>query len=129
MRVQESLKDLFNVYANYGTRTPSTELDGAKYVKIFKDAGLVGKNLTSTDLDINFSKVQHLESRLMPIVVRRALPGHRLSPSSSSSQVKVKGARKIGPGEFQASLTPIADKLVRFGCAELRARGPLACVQ
>ena len=54
---QTSLKDLFSAYANYGTRVPTTELDGAKYVKVFKDAQLLGKGLSSTDLDIIFSKV------------------------------------------------------------------------
>ena len=54
---QASLRELFSAYANYGTRLPTTELDGAKFVKIFKDSGLLGKTLTSTDLDIIFSKV------------------------------------------------------------------------
>ena len=43
---------------------PTSELDGAKFVKVFKDANVLDKStLISTDLDIIFSKVpanQHL---------------------------------------------------------------------
>lgn len=51
---------MFQTYASFGTRQTSTELDGAKFVKIFKDSGVVGKDLSSTELDIIFSKVQSI---------------------------------------------------------------------
>lgn len=55
---QSSLRDLFNAYTNYGTRVPTSELDGAKFVKVFKDANVLDKStLVTTDLDIIFSKV------------------------------------------------------------------------
>ena len=57
LSVLQSLNELFLAYCNYGTRTKTTELDGAKFVKIFKDTGLVGKSLIATDLDIIYSKV------------------------------------------------------------------------
>ena len=53
----QGLSDVFKTYAGFGTRQTSTELDGAKFVKVFKDCGLVGKGLSSTELDIIFSKV------------------------------------------------------------------------
>lgn len=53
----ESLNALFIAYANYGTRATASDLDGAKFVKIFKDCGLVGSGLSTTDLDIIYSKV------------------------------------------------------------------------
>ena len=53
----QGLADVFKTHASFGTRQTSTELDGAKFVKIFKDCGLVGKGLSSTELDIIFSKV------------------------------------------------------------------------
>lgn len=51
------MNELFQAYCNYGTRAVTTGLDGAKFVKIFKDSGLVGKGLIATDLDIIYSKV------------------------------------------------------------------------
>lgn len=55
--VLQSLNELFVAYCNYGTRVNTTELDGARFVKLFKDAGLVGNGLIATDLDIIYSKV------------------------------------------------------------------------
>ena len=57
----QTLQDVFRTYAGFGTRQVSTELDGAKFVKVFKDAGLVGKDLSTTELDIIFSKVSHAD--------------------------------------------------------------------
>lgn len=53
----QSLDELFQAYCSYGTRAVTTELDGAKFVKIFKDSGLVGNGLIATDLDLIYSKV------------------------------------------------------------------------
>ena len=33
-------------------------MEGSKCCKLFKDVGLVGKNFTTTDIDINFNKVK-----------------------------------------------------------------------
>ncbi|KAK9915478.1 hypothetical protein WJX75_009754 [Coccomyxa subellipsoidea] len=76
----QSMNELFLAYCNYGTRTKTTELDGAKFVKIFKDSGLLGNGLIATDLDIIYSKV------------------------------KTKGARKIQFAEFQKALDLVAAK-------------------
>ena len=76
--LQTSLKELFSAYANYGTRVPTTELDGAKYVKVFKDAELLGKGLTSTDLDIIFSKV-------LPLSIVRMLTNSTAGLTRTSS--------------------------------------------
>ncbi|CAK0780932.1 hypothetical protein CVIRNUC_005226 [Coccomyxa viridis] len=60
---RQTLQDVFKTYAGFGTRQVSTELDGAKFVKVFKDAGLVGKDLSTTELDIIFSKVKAKSAR------------------------------------------------------------------
>ena len=60
-------------YAGFGTRQVSTELDGAKFVKVFKDAGLVGKNLSTTELDIIFSKVSRVEKLTRDCLTQHAL--------------------------------------------------------
>ncbi len=57
----QSVNALFLAYANYGTRATTSDLDGAKFVKLFKDCGLVRNGLTTTDLDIIYSKVLLLE--------------------------------------------------------------------
>ena len=36
---------------------PETQLDSRSFVKLFKDSQLMNKKLTTTDLDIIFSKV------------------------------------------------------------------------
>ena len=54
----QTLNELFLAFAMYGTRTPETQLDGAKFAKLFKDCKAVCKDLTTTDLDIIFSKAR-----------------------------------------------------------------------
>ena len=48
-----SLRDVFLKYS-----AGKPELDSKPYSKIFKDAKLIGKKLTTNDADINFSKVK-----------------------------------------------------------------------
>jgi len=43
---------VFDSYSNHG------HMEGSKCCKLFKDVGLVGKALTTTDIDINFNKVK-----------------------------------------------------------------------
>ncbi len=59
----QTISDVFTTYASFGTRQASTELDGAKFVKLFKDCGIVGKSLSSTEIDIIFSKVRFISDR------------------------------------------------------------------
>jgi p25-alpha len=46
----QSLQDKFLAFAAYGSKKSETQLDGRSYVKLFKDAGLLKKPLTTTDL-------------------------------------------------------------------------------
>ena len=55
----QTLNELFLAFATYGTRAPETQLDGAKFAKLFKDCKVLGKDLTTTDLDIIFSKARY----------------------------------------------------------------------
>jgi len=74
----------FITFANYGAKSGSKaeEMEGKNFLKFFKDTGLMHKKkLTSTDIDIIFSKV------------------------------KAKGARKISFEEFARGLTLVAEKL------------------
>ena len=41
-----------------GDKSGPAMMDGAKFVKIFRDLNLLDKQLTTTDIDIIFSKVK-----------------------------------------------------------------------
>lgn len=49
----DPLKPIFNMYTNKGP-----EMNGRSFVKVFKDAKLINKNLSTTGLDILFSKIK-----------------------------------------------------------------------
>ena len=56
------MEDLFKSFCAFGSdkgtgHGPAT-LDGAKFAKMTKDLKLIDKNLTSTDVDIIFTKVK-----------------------------------------------------------------------
>jgi p25-alpha len=46
----QGLQEKFLAFAAYGSKKSETQLDGRSYVKLFKDAGLLKKPLTTTDL-------------------------------------------------------------------------------
>lgn len=45
-----ALQDKFLQFAAYGSKKSETQLDGRSFVKLIKDAGLLKKPLTTTDL-------------------------------------------------------------------------------
>lgn len=71
--------DIKSIYKKFCQGKP--DMDGKSFVKMAKDCKLVGKKLTSTDLDLIFAKV------------------------------KDRTARKITVSQFDAGLTQIAAKL------------------
>lgn len=46
----QGVQEKFLAFAAYGSKKSETQLDGRSYVKLFKDAGLLKKPLTTTDL-------------------------------------------------------------------------------
>ena len=50
--METDLQSVFDSYCQKG------QMEGSKCCKLFKDVGLVGKGLTTTDIDINFNKVK-----------------------------------------------------------------------
>lgn len=56
----ESLEDSFRKFAIYGdTKATGQEMNGKNWAKLCKDCKVTdGKNVTSTDVDIVFSKVK-----------------------------------------------------------------------
>jgi hypothetical protein len=57
-----TLGEVFKSYCSFGDKStgpkPTPMLDGAKFAKIFRDCKLLDKHLTSTDVDIVFTKVK-----------------------------------------------------------------------
>lgn len=54
--MENPLAMLDKSFASYTNNAP--EMAGRTFVKIFQDNGLIGKDLSSTDLDIIFSKIK-----------------------------------------------------------------------
>jgi len=52
------LQGIFKTYCNFGGSTGKTTITTKNMTKIFKDKKLYGKNFTSNDTDIAFSKVK-----------------------------------------------------------------------
>lgn len=53
----ESLQNIFHAFANTG------EMDGRTFQKLVRDAGLLGKALTATDVDLIFTRVKHVSTK------------------------------------------------------------------
>lgn len=52
------LRKVFVSFASFAVRTPTEDLDGAKFSKLCKDAKLLGRNLSTIEVDIVFAKVK-----------------------------------------------------------------------
>ena len=54
-----TLGEVFKSFCAFGgEKSGAAMIDGAKFVKIFRDLGLLDKQLTTTDVDIIFTKVK-----------------------------------------------------------------------
>ena len=54
-----TLGEVFKSFCAFGgDKSGPAMMDGAKFVKIFRDLNLLDKQLTTTDIDIIFSKVK-----------------------------------------------------------------------
>lgn len=113
----QTLNELFLAFATYGTRAPEAQLDGAKFAKLFKDCQVLGKDLTTTDLDIIFSKARCgrtcMRMQHMTAQASSGLCGDScLARVSAEAQVKTKGARKVTFPEFHTAMEAVAAKKV-----------------
>lgn len=54
----QDLKQIFLDFAGYGSRQTVAEMDGARFVKLCKDCKFIGKDLSTTDVDLIFSKAR-----------------------------------------------------------------------
>lgn len=55
--MDERLERLFVSFCTFGVAKDAVALmDGTKFAKFCKDMGLIGKNLTATDVDIIFTQ-------------------------------------------------------------------------
>lgn len=55
------MEEVFKSFCAFGAADKSStaaQMDGAKFAKLFRDLKLLDKHLTSTDVDIAFSKVK-----------------------------------------------------------------------
>jgi p25-alpha len=66
----QGLQDKFLAFAAYGSKKSETQLDGRSYVKLFKDAGLLKKPLTTTDLVCFTKQTQNL----VALICDRSIP-------------------------------------------------------
>ena len=61
------LRKVFVSFASFAVRTPTEDLDGAKFSKLCKDAKLLGRNLSTIEVDIVFAKVKVRSNQLAVI--------------------------------------------------------------
>lgn len=54
----EGLKLVFFQFCSFGASRRITEMDGAKFIKFFRDSGLLGARITATDVDLIFAKAR-----------------------------------------------------------------------
>ncbi|KAG2423510.1 hypothetical protein HXX76_015258 [Chlamydomonas incerta] len=100
LQAENDLKAVFIDFASFGTRQQVDDMDSAHFAKLFRDCGLLGPDLTLTDIDLAFTAA------------------------------KGKGERKLSFDAFLTALAACAERkgtglegLVR---AILGAEGPLA---
>ncbi|KAG2431356.1 hypothetical protein HYH02_013345 [Chlamydomonas schloesseri] len=55
LQAENDLKALFRDFASFGTRQQVEEMDSAHFAKLFRDCGLLGPDLTLTDIDLAFT--------------------------------------------------------------------------
>ena len=55
--------EVFLAFCNFGTRQEVSEMDGAHFSKFCRDCKLLGKGLTSTDVDLIFTRVKPIGQR------------------------------------------------------------------
>ncbi len=59
---QSTVEDVFRSFCSFGAgRDELALMDNAKFAKLFRDLKLLDKKVTSTDVDIIFSKVKAYE--------------------------------------------------------------------
>ncbi len=54
-----TLAEVFKSFCAFGDKGAAPLMDGSKFAKFARDLKLLDKNLTSTDIDIMFSKVKN----------------------------------------------------------------------
>lgn len=92
----ELLQISFQKFAVHGdTKASGKELNGKNWAKLCKDCGIIdGKNVTSTDVDIVFSKVKQKTARVLTFEdFQRALEG--LAPKRFKGQSEENALRSI----------------------------------
>lgn len=58
LQAEDDLKATFVSFASFGNREPVEEMDGAHFQKLCRDCGLLGRHLSTTDVDLLFAKVK-----------------------------------------------------------------------
>eukprot|EP00879_Flechtneria_rotunda_P020781 GHRR01021876.1.p1 GENE.GHRR01021876.1~~GHRR01021876.1.p1 ORF type:complete len:196 (+),score=54.06 GHRR01021876.1:2350-2937(+) len=79
-KTEGNLKAIYTAFASFGSSQTCVEMEGKNFIKLCKDTKLLSKALTTTDLDIIYTKA------------------------------KAKGARKITWTEFLKALDLVAEK-------------------
>ena len=54
----DSLEEIFRVFCSFGKRDAMPLMDGPKFAKMCRDAKLLDKRLTATEVDIIFTKAK-----------------------------------------------------------------------
>lgn len=53
-----TLEEIFKSFCAFGAKGAAPLMDNSKFAKLFRDLKLLDKNVTTTDVDIIFSKVK-----------------------------------------------------------------------
>ncbi|KAG1672604.1 hypothetical protein FOA52_002084 [Chlamydomonas sp. UWO 241] len=89
-----ALREAFTAFASVGAgaaKVSVADMDSKSLIKVCKDSGLMGKNLTTTDVDLIFTQVRGGSAGVQ-----------------GCEEVKAKGARRISYREFETALSKIA---------------------
>ena len=72
--MESSTSDVKSIYKKFSAGKP--DMDGKSFVKMAKDCKLVGKKLTTTDLDLIFAKIKDRTARKITVQQFDAGLGH-----------------------------------------------------
>ncbi|KAL4440442.1 hypothetical protein ABPG75_003443 [Micractinium tetrahymenae] len=110
----ERLRSVFLGFAAFGAprgTVPPTELDGARFIKLCKESGLVGRQLSATDCDLIFAKAKERAAR--KVTFEQFLDCLDMVASKVKAQLPAVVARMAAAGGPSASGATAAE-FVRF---------------
>jgi p25-alpha len=97
------LRAVFSSFCSFGAgQSGSAEMDSAKFVKLSKESGLVDKKLTTTDLDLIFTKskggagLKRLDYNTFTVALRHIADKKGLAYEDIAGQIVAAGGPSTG---------------------------------